>query len=944
MTGLIASDPLALVAIEAGLVQAPLNAGAAQGSSTLDSPQRAAVIGEPVPIVFCRRDEIAGTGGVLVSPGATEARFVNDANNAVTAFYHLVVSEGRIGSIQVRDVFQRSCRVGQHTQTYNRRAGTWQPGNFITAVAGYDMPECPYYCGTGGSYEGMSTLSFQVTTPDGVDLWNRQVHAFVRNGMEVHRLIEGTVGSSNNFADLFYWSLLNAAKLPAAMIDVPSLTAAAHFLAVNLFNCDINISDSENLADFVSKIAPYFLLTETRNNGKRGLRPLLPLNNDFTIKTTAISPVFTFNEEHVAPSGLQVQFVDLVDRKPFCVQAIWRQQLTDDFGIIRTSEVRYAGEAENGPFEQHDLSAFSTRETHAVKVAAYIRARRRYITHSARLTCRPLDSVQGLTPGDIVRVTLSRRSDWAPESFHDHLYEINRVSRDSNGSLQFDLTHFPVDDQGRSRVALDVAGAVGAGIMLTSNRTGISCDVNSSADTTVPTEEGTDVEPIDDSVSIPGSGGGGGGSGGDEEIDPPPEPEASTAALYFHSIEWNDLELVVRIRIAPTGKPPTEELGALFATISSGLVVALDSNGNPVSPQPSGLPTLTFNGKISDPWSQISEPNKPAVPPLDRIFQGEFRIAFASTDFPPLQEDPEDNLTYRMPIFITATTGGFDTVTVLNSATAFFEAREQEQEPAVLPLDDAVFYYDFADPACYPGTGTTINDLGPLGNDGAIYGNGVVFSTMAGGCLDFVDRTMENGFLDETIMMAVMAPFVDANLNLNPANGTVAYSQVAWVRIRSAVDVYEYYQTIVNYLDDLLGLYALSWVGELTDGRFTFSSYNPTCGEEEFLTSLEAVPGEWCHVAFCYSYPGTATIYVNSVQAFSVAITEEQGYTNGGLPLNGLPSINAFSIGAGVDGNPPTMVNETFNGHIGLVGVFHSKLSAENVALLYSQTSARFQA
>lgn len=938
MTGLIASDPLALVAIEAGLVQAPLNAGAAQGSSTLDSPQRAAVIGEPVPIVFCRRDEIAGTGGVLVSPGATEARFVNDANNAVTAFYHLVVSEGRIGSIQVRDVFQRSCRVGQHTQTYNRRAGTWQPGNFITAVAGYDMPECPYYCGTGGSYEGMSTLSFQVTTPDGVDLWNRQVHAFVRNGMEVHRLIEGTVGSSNNFADLFYWSLLNAAKLPVAMIDVPSLTTAANFLAVNGFNCDINISDSENLADFVSKVAPYFLLTETRNNGKRGLRSLLPLNNDFTIKTTAISSAFTFTQDHVQPDGLQVQFVDLVDRKPFCVQAIWRQQLTDDFGIIRTSEVRYAGEAENGPFEQHDLSAFSTRETHAVKVAAYIRARRRYITHSARLTCRPLDSVQGLTPGDIVRVTLSRRSDWAPESFHDHLYEINRVSRDSDGSLQFDLTHFPVDDQGRSRVALDVAGAVGAGIMLTSNRTGISCDVNSSADTTVPTEEGTDVEPIDDSVSIPGDGGGGGGggggSGGDEEIDPPPEPEASTAALYFHSIEWDDLELVVRIRIAPTGKPPTEELGALFATIGSGLVIALDSNGNPVSPQPSGLPTLTFNGLIAPPWSQISEPNKPAVPPLDRIFQGEFRIAFASTDFPPLQEDPEDNLTYRMPIFITDTTGGFSTVTVLNSAIAFFEAREQE--PAVLPLDDAVFYYDFADPACYPGTGTTINDLGPLGNDGAIYGNGVVFSTMAGGCLDFVDRTV-----DPSPRMAVMAPFVDASLNLDPANGTVAYSQVAWVRFRDVGGAGNDYQTIVNYGNDVLGLFAYDWDLNEPGGPLSFISYNPNVAFDNFESSLEASLGQWHHVAFCYSYPGTAVFYINGTQAFSVATTE-QAFAN---------SFAAFSIGAGVYDNPPTTgesgaveFDEELNGYIGLVGVFHTKLSAENVALLYSQTSARFQA
>jgi hypothetical protein len=40
-----------------------------------------------VPIVFARRRDNAG--GVLISPGATEARFENDTSNNVTAFYLL---------------------------------------------------------------------------------------------------------------------------------------------------------------------------------------------------------------------------------------------------------------------------------------------------------------------------------------------------------------------------------------------------------------------------------------------------------------------------------------------------------------------------------------------------------------------------------------------------------------------------------------------------------------------------------------------------------------------------------------------------------------------------------------------------------------------------------------------------------------------------------------
>lgn len=495
MSELIGSDPLALLALESGLIRGPLEDAGAQGDSKLDSQQRAAAIGEPVPIVFGKR--VGDYGGVLISPAATEARFSNDASNAVTASYHLVLSEGQIGSIQVRDVFQRSCRVGSHSQTYNRRAGTWTPGNFISAQAGYTMPECPYYCGTVGLYTGMSTLSFTVTVPNGVDQWNRQVHCFIRNGMEVPRLIEGSVGSSNNFADLVNWSLVNCARLPSSLIDSASLTAAANFLSTNNLTCDINITKSNNLEDFIARAAPYFLLAQTRNDGKRGMRSLLPLNANYTIKTTAIAWEFLFNEDYILPGSFELSYIPLSDRKPFVVQSIWRQQLTDDFGIIRTSEVRYQNEAADGPYEQHDLSEFCTREDHAVKVAAYIRSRRKWITHTARWVSRSQDFNPILVPGDICRVRLERNVAGMTPGVHDYLYQVDRITKTMEGDVQIEATHFPIDEQGRSLVALDVAGTTGSGILLSSNKSGVGCDVNSSGDTTVPAETWTAGSAID---------------------------------------------------------------------------------------------------------------------------------------------------------------------------------------------------------------------------------------------------------------------------------------------------------------------------------------------------------------------------------------------------------------------------------------------------------------
>lgn len=770
------SDPLALVALEAGLITNPLQDKAASGNNQLDTQQRAAVIGEPVPLVFCRRDEAGGTGGVLVSPPATEARFSNDSSNAVTASYHLVLSEGRIGSIQVRDVFQRSCRVGGFTQTYDRRAGTWTPGNFITNVntgyrrffttesfmlntqakqdkynailtstltdpaelanypynlisdwdeatltnpaapekdsswnygtgdgrtlikdikpTSYVTPEASFYCGSIGTYSGLSTLSFTVTIPNGFDQWNRQVHAFVRNGIEVPRLIEGTTGSSNNFADLVQWALINCAKLPTAVIDTTALTAAANFVDVNNFNCDIEIRQSQNLSDFLAAAAPYFLLAETRNGGKRGLRPLLPVNGNHTIKTTAISWAYTFTEEHIQPGSFELSYIALVDRKPFCVQALWRQQLTDDFGILRTSEVRYPGEAEDGPFEQHDLSAFCTREDHAVKVAAYIRAKRQHTTHTLRFRLRPVDLNVTLAPGSIVRVKVRRSASGMNSNLHDYLYEVTRIAESVAGETTLELMHFPIDEQGRSLVALDVANTTGTGILLTSTKSGVSCDVNSSGDTSVPAETFTAGSAIDQVVAMPTPEPEAGDGGSPPAAD---TGEPRTAALYFYSVEWEALELVVKLRIAPTGVAAVEGLGALQATIESGTVVDASGNAATFSPQPS----LNETDTVALEWSQVSEPNKPANPPADRVFQGEFRIPYDLDDYPAVGR-------YEMPITITGTSGGFDQVTILNSGLAVFD---------LLPVNRLLFHFDGAN------NGTTFTDSGKYALTSSVVGN-----------------------------------------------------------------------------------------------------------------------------------------------------------------------------------------------------------------------------
>ena len=519
---IISSDPLAFLIGQGGLVGTPLSESGADGAEKLDVAQRGAVIGEPIPIVFCRR--VAGVGGVLISPAATEARFENSVTNEVTGSYHLVLSEGQIDSIQVRDVFQRSCRVGSYSQTYDRRAGTFIPGNFIVPRAGYETPECPFYCGTGGRYTGLSTLAYQATYPDGADQWNRQVHCFIRGGIYVSRLLDSTLGPSNNVADLLLYLLRSSSRVPEAQIDTASLLAGATFTNVNGFWFNGVVKESTNVRDWIDSTLQYFLLRQTRVTGKEALSPLLPINNDGTIKTTAVSWEFTFTELHIIPDSFEITYTPLADRKPFCATMLWRQQDDNGIGVIRTAEVRYAGTATDGPFEQHDLSNFCASENHAVKVGAYILSKRRHVTHRLQISVKPDAFNATLVPGDLVRVRLDRIASTGASSTHDFLYELDRIGKSLTGEVRLELTHFPVDANNGSIVAQEVNAAVGGGVLLPTGLTGITCDINSSSDTSVPADTSLDPSawdtPGDDAFDFGISDFGGGGFGGGEINNP----------------------------------------------------------------------------------------------------------------------------------------------------------------------------------------------------------------------------------------------------------------------------------------------------------------------------------------------------------------------------------------------------------------------------------------
>jgi hypothetical protein len=497
------SDPLQLLPYQTGLLKPPLDKKAAEGNSAsnLDSQQKAIELGQPVPIVFGKYVDVAGTvndhGGIFISPGATKARYENGFSIDGTSYptglkvtMNMVLSQGELGQIRVEDVYQRACKKGTAVVYYGANAGAlYAPGNYVTYPT---LWTCPNYCGTNdGAYEDMTTLWYQNTYFEGDDTWNRQVHVFVRNGIKVPRLIEGTTDSSNNMLDLAIYLIRQTSRVPELLIDTAAMTLAARFTATNEFYWDGVINEASNLEDWMQRMAGFFLLRVSDKNGKKGFRSRLPINGDYTINTGVISWVYGFTEEHLLPDGFQIEYIPLSERKSICAQMIWRQQPPNDIGFIRTTEVRIDGEAVDGPYEQFDMSQFCTWEDHAVKVGAYEVARRKYVTHSLRIRVKPDSFNTTLVLGDIVRMQLRRETDPGLVTFHDYLYEVEKINKTVSGVVELDLMHFPIDSQGRSILALYVAGAVGTGYLYDVGRNDYTCDD--------PDNEGND-DPIPDDV------------------------------------------------------------------------------------------------------------------------------------------------------------------------------------------------------------------------------------------------------------------------------------------------------------------------------------------------------------------------------------------------------------------------------------------------------------
>ena len=307
--------------------------------------------------------------------------------------------------------------------------------------------------GDGGTFAGLTTLLMRVPHPVESDSWRRQAHFYVTNGVRVQRLIDGTTGSSSLFPDLVVYLMQRNGLVPNDLIDLDAMRTAALFTKAQLLFYSGALASTQSLSEMMTRLAPFFLLIPTQQNGKYGFKPALPVNGTTISKNSVVSAA-SFNHDNILAGSYQREYIPLAQRKPFAALMVWRNQSPGRPGGKKVTEVRYTGTATNGPYEQFDLSDFCTTENHAIRAAKYLLSRRKHVSHAVRF--RTSLSASNVTPGDIIDVTIHRKDSMGGSGSESYFYQVEQITEDQEGVVAISATHFPTNASGQSLIALDV--------------------------------------------------------------------------------------------------------------------------------------------------------------------------------------------------------------------------------------------------------------------------------------------------------------------------------------------------------------------------------------------------------------------------------------------------------------------------------------------------------
>lgn len=384
--------------------------------------------------------------------------------------YRVVIQKIEDGWNQQLDYYPLSNNPNQNNQAYSIASqrqnytvnglspgrGQMQADIYITEIIyqNIEYPEVP-----GGSDQTSGTFfdltlagikgSIRALKPvDGPDQWT-QAHIFVQQGVECDRLMPSyfpgaeATGPSHFYGDLIAYLLGKMNLLKNDQIDYDSLRVACtvHQRYKCYFNGVMQLTSS--FSEFVTRTAPYFLMTPRQVDGKYGLSPVVPVDSDGKFSQASVNTYLkmTITADEIVSGSYSRQYFPGRDRSDICLVMVYKDQPINNPGQTVTVEVRYRGTALQGPFEQHDLTDFCCHPNQALLAARYLLAKRRFTTHSCSLSMGRRGAQ--LVPGDVIGVDLALNTTEGAGITDLIYYQVDLVTEGQGGQVDLQLIHFP---------------------------------------------------------------------------------------------------------------------------------------------------------------------------------------------------------------------------------------------------------------------------------------------------------------------------------------------------------------------------------------------------------------------------------------------------------------------------------------------------------------------
>ena len=201
------------------------------------------------------------------------------------------------------------------------------------------------------------------------------------------------VGPSNLFTDLVFYlltdkvggagNLLHMSPAKTSLLNVDDFRETSRFLHRQELFFNGSIVERTNLRQYITDVAPYFLCNFVIMDGKFSLLPAIPhypASGEINTGPVPIDQLFTGG--NILEDTYKLEYLRSEERRSFKAVVRYRHESRNKLPEERVIQVRLNGESQDLPEEQFDLTQFCTSRDHAVKVAKYFLAIRKFVTHT----------------------------------------------------------------------------------------------------------------------------------------------------------------------------------------------------------------------------------------------------------------------------------------------------------------------------------------------------------------------------------------------------------------------------------------------------------------------------------------------------------------------------------------------------------------------------------